>query len=105
MKTLITVTASHLKRGQPKTLLFCAISLAVKSCLRRDVSAEVWPDNGVGNINLVEDATFVSRHLPLPYRADRAAERFDDGLEVQPFTFHLNIPRDMLRPSLRKRAT
>lgn len=103
MKTLISVTAAHIKRG---SLSFhsCPVALAICSVVGHSAAVYVYPS--------FEDrkayATINGDRYPLPRAVNRFAKRLDRSVEarkgrahLKPFTFHLNIPRDMLRPALR----
>ena len=74
----ITVTKKHIKLGKIKNPKSCPIALACNAKKRgwkvMDLYIQYFNE---GNYNMYD----------LPIRAQKFIERFDDGLEVKPFSF------------------
>lgn len=82
IKTKIKVTKKDIKRGEPTDPYSCPIALAVKRTLK---VKQVCVTLGLVEF-LWKDVEIVA---PLPIKAETFIDRFDEELEVEPFSFIL----------------
>lgn len=75
----IEVTREHIKNGAAKTCAFCPVALALQSQWR--------PKARVGNIDYWDNEHW--EMIELPIEVQRFVARFDQGLDVEPFTFNV----------------
>lgn len=75
----VRVTQTHIDHGVPKSAIFCPIALAVE-----------WPSDRfcVYPNHICADGKIAL----LPESARIFIDAYDDGLEVQPFEFELEVP-------------
>lgn len=101
MKTvLIEVTQACIDGGDPGNPCNCAIQRAVQPKLRPGLSCKVGFMAGgyLLNIFAVENVTaFVVNSRRLPRNASNFAARFDDRFPVEPISFELELPEEVLR--------
>lgn len=75
MRNKITVTAEHIKLGEPFTAEYCPIALALR---------EKFKDAVIVGSSGYDIGT---HRYPLPTRAKRFVSKFDQGKPVAPFSF------------------
>lgn len=92
MKLTVTVTAEHIQRGKRLDCARCPIALATRPLLVGCEEVEVFATHveiRVAPGDLV--------HTQLPHEASLFVARFDGGLYVEPFTFEMAIPPELIR--------
>lgn len=87
--TAITVTQKHIDHGIPASGSGCAIALALLDAFPGATDTCVGDYAGVFYSGSVSDDDVWAL---LPADARVFVRDFDDGLDVQPFTFTLDIP-------------
>lgn len=98
MKTLILVTQQHIKRGSISADS-CPIALAIQCVVNSGLMVSVLPC-----FDSLGDVSIHGRLIGLTYRANSFANRFDKAVTarkgraaLKPFSFYLDIPRELLR--------
>ena len=84
----IPVTARHIACGVPKNCLRCPIALAILDAVPDIPEFEV-NENHV-HYFIPDTSEFLT--VPLDASAQEFIVTFDDGVEVEPFTFTLEVP-------------
>jgi hypothetical protein len=99
-KTLIDVTEAHISRGQPGQPCFCVLAIAIGEKLRAGLQAVIGFEFTDARYTFQIRNThgiYLTELQPLPHEASLLAERFDDGFEVSPIGFTVELPEEVLR--------
>lgn len=86
MKTLIHVTQEHINNGRRRQCSQCPVALAIKDVCKPKSDVHVGIRILIGNK--------FAKHTPLD--AERFIGRFDSSCSVEPFSFELDIPSELL---------
>lgn len=102
MKTKVSVTLSHIRRAV-ESFEECPLALAIKPHVIRGAKVYVSPClHKAGHVAVYLSITTID--IKLPRTANRFALQFDAAVKarkgrahLKPFTFTLDIPREMVR--------
>jgi len=93
----INVTKEDIKNGQPQNIQCCPIALALRRTFKTDMVEVKKNDENNEVILQVDDneydKDYVSNHNDIFYFVDS----YDDGGQVEPFTFKINNVRKYKR--------
>lgn len=102
MKTLITVSRSHIRRGTMSADR-CPLALAIRRVVQSGRDISVLP-RCLSRTKVPGDVSISGTIIPLPKHANAFANRFDKAVtarsgraHLKSFTFTLDIPREMVR--------
>jgi hypothetical protein len=87
MKLHIEVTAEDIEQGHPNDPLSCPVARAIKRVMGRP---HVWVS--VGD----DEVCFDDTDIELPLFVAMFVMEFDDGEDVVPFAFDLDVPDEVL---------
>ena len=87
----VNVTASCIAFGCTEDGANCPVARAIRVCLPDAVTVDVGEEN-VYLAHTWHDRAFVA----LPKKVRKFIGAFDKGLEVRPFSFTLNVPKEFL---------
>ena len=90
MELKVNVTAACISLGCKKDGFNCPVARAVMACLPNAWAADVGEDDV--DINTSPRSKWV--RVPLPKKVREFIGAFDKGLEVRPFSFTLNVPKE-----------
>lgn len=92
MRVKIEVTASDIKRGVVKDCKDCPVARAIRRKLERSA---VCLSVGADSFDFFHKGCFYG--YCLPEEASRFIGAFDSRTAVKPFSFCLNLPREVLK--------
>jgi hypothetical protein len=90
--TVVSVTKRDITKGEAGDPQSCPIALAIRRLVKKSVTADVQGDEGV---EFIYKGKFCVRKLPV--KAKDFIFDFDDLEAVEPFSFNMNIPKELLR--------
>lgn len=94
MRVKIDVTARDIKIGNIRSITGCPVALALKRVVKRNPAIRVSP----WDVN-VHGADYL-----FPKKIERFHTDVFDGKPVKPFSFFLNLPKEILTPSVVRAA-
>lgn len=90
----VTITAQDIARGVQSDAERCPLARALK----RRLKTTYRPDVGISEVDLYRTSTGRLAHKrPLPAVAMNWVTAFDDGEPVEPLTFRLTVPAQVVR--------
>lgn len=89
----IQVKQEHIDKGVQGKCGSCPIALAINENLVDGVISNVR----YSRVDLVKNEVYLAEELWLPPEASRFIRSFDNGEQVQPFSFELEIPAEHRR--------
>jgi len=87
------VRQEHIDKGIREKCGSCPIALAINEHLVDGVISNVR----YSRVDLVKNEVYLVEELRLPPEASRFIRSFDNGEQVQPFSFELEIPAEYRR--------
>lgn len=91
----IDVTAEDIEIGVPGETCACAVWIAVVRALPHLEYAGVC----ARTVQLARHLTDDGSTLPLPLAVQGTVSQMDSGLPVEPFSFELDVPDELVRPA------
>jgi hypothetical protein len=89
--TAVSVTAGHIARGKRQDAERCAIALALHDVFP-DAEYIMVSGDGITLQPCTDDAWMAEAEIMPPPEVAAFVEAFDDGNDVEPFTFELDYP-------------